>query len=69
MTHASLSSPCIKVCAVDGKTGWCIGCGRTISEIGAWVQLGQTGRAQVTALLPARMETLREAGKLGPVSS
>jgi hypothetical protein len=29
-------SPCISVCQMDARTGWCIGCLRSIEEIGAW---------------------------------
>ncbi|WP_331289082.1 MULTISPECIES: DUF1289 domain-containing protein [Methylobacteriaceae] len=24
------------VCQWDGRTGWCLGCGRTVPEIRAW---------------------------------
>ena len=66
MSATVITSPCIKVCAVDGETGWCLGCGRTLTEIGGWVKLGENGRAAVTAALPRRMETLKDLGKLGP---
>lgn len=68
MTHTAITSPCIKVCAVDAQTGWCLGCGRTMAEIGEWVKLGEAGRHDVIRLLPARMEKLRSLGKLGPIS-
>ena len=29
-------SPCISVCSVDKATGMCIGCLRTLKEIGRW---------------------------------
>jgi predicted Fe-S protein YdhL (DUF1289 family) len=29
-------SPCINLCEMDGKTGFCRGCLRTIDEIMAW---------------------------------
>ena len=67
MIDAEITSPCIKVCAVDGKTGFCLGCGRTMSEIGGWTKLGTDGRAKVIQLLPERMDTLVKLGKLGPV--
>ena len=38
----------------------CIGCGRTIDEIGRWSKLTHAQRLQVMHLLPARMR------KLGP---
>lgn len=62
----AIESPCIKVCAVDGETGQCLGCGRTLQEIGGWVGLGPDGRDAVMAELPERMEHLRSLGKLGP---
>ncbi|MEL7128252.1 MAG: DUF1289 domain-containing protein [Pseudomonadota bacterium] len=64
-----VTSPCIKVCAIDGQTGWCLGCGRTMAEIGGWIRLGPDGREDVTGDLAARMEKLRSLGKLGPVSA
>lgn len=68
MSPPAVTSPCIKVCAVDGKTGWCLGCGRTMAEIGDWVNLGEDGRNRVLTLLPTRMDELKALGKLGPVS-
>ncbi|MAN47450.1 MAG: hypothetical protein CMF04_14775 [Hyphomonas sp.] len=41
MTVQSIKSPCIKVCAVDAATGLCLGCGRTLPEIGKWVSMGK----------------------------
>ncbi len=67
MSQAPPLSPCIKVCAVDSKTGWCIGCGRSIKEITNWVKMGPHGRDGVMSDLPERMETLRTGGKLGPM--
>lgn len=31
-----VASPCVSVCTLDRVTGLCIGCLRTIREIGAW---------------------------------
>ncbi|MEO0816745.1 MAG: DUF1289 domain-containing protein [Pseudomonadota bacterium] len=65
MTSEPISSPCIKVCAIDGQTGWCLGCGRALNEIAGWVALGQDGRDRIEALLPNRLEQLKAQGKLG----
>lgn len=65
MTSSPLKSPCIKVCAVDGETGWCLGCGRTLVEIGGWTTLGESGRDAVLDKLEPRLKKLREMGKLG----
>lgn len=58
-----IKSPCIKVCAVDGKTGLCLGCGRTLPEIGSWVKMGADAREQVIAVLPERIARLESMGK------
>ncbi len=62
-------TPCIKVCAVDGETGLCLGCARTLGEIGGWSCLDPASRQDVMNLLPARMESLRRLGKFGPVTA
>lgn len=58
MSAAPISTPCIKVCAVEGRTGLCIGCGRTLKEIASWGQLSEEARQTVMAELPARLATL-----------
>ncbi|WP_018147909.1 DUF1289 domain-containing protein [Henriciella marina] len=58
-------SPCKKVCAVDGQTGLCLGCGRTLREIGGWSTFTPDMRDDVIAELDARMERLKALGKLG----
>jgi uncharacterized protein len=63
MTDQPIKTPCIKVCAIDAATGWCLGCGRTLPEIGRWVGLGAEGRDQVIDLLPERILKLQALGK------
>jgi predicted Fe-S protein YdhL (DUF1289 family) len=63
MTSEPIKSPCIKVCAVDGQTGFCLGCGRTLPEIGAWVKMGVEGRENVLTRLPERIAHLQSLGK------
>ena len=55
MTPAPISTPCIKVCAVSGQTGLCIGCGRTLAEIAGWGGLSEPERQQIMAALPERL--------------
>ncbi|WP_370627351.1 DUF1289 domain-containing protein [Brevundimonas sp. PAMC22021] len=50
----SIASPCVQVCTVDGASGLCLGCYRTLQEIGGWRALGEEGRARVMAELPSR---------------
>lgn len=53
-----MESPCILVCSIDDKTGYCFGCGRTREEIGAWTSYTSEQRLQIMAGLPARLETV-----------
>ena len=48
-------SPCVRICAIDGRTGLCVGCGRTLAEIGAWAALSPEQRSRVMQELPARL--------------
>jgi uncharacterized protein len=57
-TAPSIESPCILICAIDMKTGYCFGCGRTKGEIGDWLTMTPVERRSVMALLPARLETV-----------
>ena len=59
-----LVTPCIKVCVVDGASSLCLGCFRTLSEIGGWSALSDDARAAVMADLPARRARI-DPGKLG----
>ena len=54
----AIESPCILVCSIDMKTGYCFGCGRTREEIGAWFAMTPQDRRAVMSLLPARLETV-----------
>jgi predicted Fe-S protein YdhL (DUF1289 family) len=49
-----VATPCVQVCIVDGASGLCLGCFRTLSEIGAWSALDGARRAAIMAELPAR---------------
>jgi predicted Fe-S protein YdhL (DUF1289 family) len=55
MDARPISTPCIKVCAVSGQTGLCIGCGRTLGEIASWGGISEEERQRIMAELPARM--------------
>lgn len=43
----AVKSPCIDLCAFDGKTGLCIGCLRTRDEIRDWKKLTDHRRHQI----------------------
>lgn len=51
----AIESPCILVCSIDLKTGFCFGCGRTREEIAAWIEMTPETRRYVMAELPARL--------------
>ena len=53
-----MKSPCIKVCQMDPVRGVCIGCCRTLDEIGGWSRMSDAQRAAVMSGLAARRKTL-----------
>ena len=52
---SGIESPCILVCSIDLKTGFCFGCGRTRDEIADWIAMSPDKRRAVMAELPARL--------------
>ncbi len=54
----AIESPCILVCSIDMKTGYCFGCGRTRDEISAWLTMTPATRRTVMSELPARLATV-----------
>ena len=49
-----IESPCIQVCVVHPETRMCVGCNRTIDEIGSWSTMTSEARATIMAALPSR---------------
>ena len=49
-----IESPCVKVCAIDATTGWCLGCGRSMAEIASWSTLAPERRQVVMGELDKR---------------
>lgn len=56
-----IATPCVKVCIVDGASSLCLGCYRTLSEIGGWSSLTDEARAQIMAELPGRRDRIDPA--------
>ena len=54
MTQQPVKTPCIKVCAIDGKSGHCLGCYRTLKEIGGWMSMSDSERDIIIADIPNR---------------
>jgi len=61
---ASVATPCVKVCVVDGESGLCLGCYRTLAEVAGWARFTDDERAALMADLPARRSRIRPE-KLG----
>lgn len=57
----AVATPCVKVCIVDGASSLCLGCYRTLSEIGGWSGLTDDERARIMADLPGRRDRLDPA--------
>ncbi|MCZ8097928.1 MAG: DUF1289 domain-containing protein [Alsobacter sp.] len=51
-------SPCIHVCTVDPASRLCVGCGRTLDEIGRWATMSPAERRTIMDGLPARLAAL-----------
>ncbi len=52
--RAEIESPCVKVCVVHPEERICIGCLRTLEEIGGWSRMTPEARKVVMADLPSR---------------
>lgn len=53
MSH--IASPCIRVCVIDEEHRLCVGCGRTLDEIGAWLTMPDAERRRIMTLLDERL--------------
>ena len=58
-----VASPCIGVCTVDRARNICIGCLRTLQEIGAWRGMSLEQKRAVVAACEDRAKTLTRLGK------
>lgn len=65
--RAEIDSPCVKTCVVHPEARICVGCYRSIEEIGAWSRLTPEARRAIMAELPSRAGQLtkRRGGRLG----
>ena len=54
----AIETPCVQVCVLDPRSGFCIGCGRTGDEIAAWRALSPLARRAVMAGLPERLKSM-----------
>jgi predicted Fe-S protein YdhL (DUF1289 family) len=68
MSEPPIKTPCNKVCFVDPKAGLCVGCFRSMEELGQWTRYSDAERAAIMTALPER-ETLYQAARKSPVAS
>lgn len=61
---SAIATPCIKVCIVDGESGLCLGCYRSLREIAAWATLPAAEREAIMGELADR-RSLIDPAKLG----
>jgi hypothetical protein len=54
-----IATPCIKVCVIDGESGLCLGCHRTLAEVAAWARLSDLERDRIMAELAGRGARIR----------
>lgn len=54
----TVKSPCILVCSIDIKTGYCFGCGRTRDEISGWMTYTDAERDDIISSLESRLESV-----------
>jgi predicted Fe-S protein YdhL (DUF1289 family) len=51
----TVPSPCINVCRIDRRNGWCEGCRRTVDEITRWPLASDAERLAILDELPKRV--------------
>ncbi|MEX3637883.1 DUF1289 domain-containing protein [Paraburkholderia sp. BR14320] len=65
----AVKSPCIDVCAFDGKTGLCIGCFRTLDETRGWKKMTDHRRHQILNEKTRRQEKVAREVQVAKVKS
>jgi len=58
-----IASPCIGVCTVDKDLGMCIGCLRTLKEIGAWRVMTLAEKKATVDACAERAKTMQRRGR------
>lgn len=49
-----IPTPCIQVCVIDGASGLCLGCYRSLAEVAGWAGFDAPRREALMAELPKR---------------
>lgn len=65
--RAEIESPCVKTCVIEPASRLCIGCLRSIDEIGGWSSMIPDERRAIMQELPNRQGLLskRRGGRRG----
>jgi predicted Fe-S protein YdhL (DUF1289 family) len=50
-----IQSPCVRLCTLDAERAYCVGCGRTLAEIGNWTRYTDAERTAIMNALPSRL--------------
>ena len=59
MQRDAVASPCIDICRIDARSGWCEGCQRSLAEIAAWGTLSDAQKRAVLGELARRRGAMR----------
>ena len=55
-----IDSPCVKLCSIHPDERICVGCFRSLEEIGAWSSLSSKVRLDIMAKLPSRASRIEK---------
>ena len=55
-----IDSPCIKLCSIHPTERICVGCYRSMEEIGAWSGLSSEVRLEIMSELPSRTSRIQK---------
>ena len=56
-----MQTPCVLLCSLDADSGFCLGCGRNLAEIGGWTHYDDDQRQAIMKKLPARLAQIKAA--------
>ncbi|WP_414897600.1 DUF1289 domain-containing protein [Rhodovulum sp. YEN HP10] len=62
---APIETPCVRTCRVDWESRLCVGCLRSMEEIGLWGSMSPSERRRIMAELPARRDRISPEAEAG----
>lgn len=63
LNEPPIASPCISVCTLDAARTYCIGCLRTVKEIGAWRTMSVAEKRDLIGACEERAKNRTSLGK------